>query len=60
VHDLAVSKLAAGREKDLEFVSGLVRHGLVNIGTLQERLDATALDDSRKRLCLGRLKRLSA
>ncbi len=27
--DLAVSKLAAGRPKDLEFVRALVRHGLV-------------------------------
>jgi hypothetical protein len=28
VHDLAVSKLVAGREKDLAFISGLVRHRL--------------------------------
>ena len=28
VHDLAVSKLVAGREKDLEFIAGLLRHEL--------------------------------
>jgi hypothetical protein len=28
--DLAVSKLVAGREKDLEFVSAMLRHGLVS------------------------------
>ena len=30
VHDLAVSKLVAGREKDLDFVGALLRHGLAN------------------------------
>jgi hypothetical protein len=29
--DLAVSKLAAGREKDLEFVSALFRHSLLKV-----------------------------
>jgi len=30
VHDLAVSKLVAGREKDLAFIAGLFRHQLVS------------------------------
>jgi hypothetical protein len=40
VHDLAFSKLAAGREKDLEFVGGLLHHHLANHGKLSERIDA--------------------
>lgn len=33
--DLAISKLAAGREKDLCFVTGLLRHGLVSSRDLE-------------------------
>lgn len=38
VHDLAVSKLCAGRQKDLEFVDGLVQSGLVDRTILLQRL----------------------
>lgn len=38
VHDLAASKLAAGREKDMEFVAVLFSHQLVSKLTLQERV----------------------
>ncbi len=38
-HDLAASKLAARREKDLEFVEALVKRGLLSRETLVERLD---------------------
>ena len=41
-HDLAVSKLAAGREKDIPFVAALIRHGLVRVETVSARLVATA------------------
>ena len=34
--DLAVSKLIAGREKDIRFVSDLMRHGLVSEREIQE------------------------
>ena len=37
-HDLAVSKLAAGREKDLAFVEAMVRKGLVSIDVLLDRI----------------------
>lgn len=43
VHDLAASKLAAGREKDIQFVEGLLAHQLVNQATLQERVKAIVL-----------------
>ena len=39
--DLAVSKLAAGREKDIVFVGGMIRHGLVtraDIGVVLDEL----------------------
>lgn len=36
-HDLAISKLAAGRPKDLEFVLALIRRGLLNVAELRER-----------------------
>jgi len=37
-HDCAVSKLFAGREKDLEFVASLLRHGMVNGRLIRERI----------------------
>lgn len=36
-HDLAVAKLAAGREKDTVFVDALVRAGLLHVATIRER-----------------------
>jgi hypothetical protein len=37
-HDLAASKLAAGREKDLEFVGALLDAGLIGLEVLAERV----------------------
>jgi hypothetical protein len=37
-HDLVVSKLVAGREKDLEFAAALLREGLVDAAALAERV----------------------
>jgi len=53
--DLAVSKLAAGREKDLSFVTGMLRHGLVDF-ELVDRIVAEVADDRREsvRSCLRR------
>jgi hypothetical protein len=49
VHDLAISKLAAGREKDLEFVEAMLAHSLTNIEVLRERLRDTERLDQAKR-----------
>lgn len=49
VHDLFVSKWVAGRDKDNAFCRALGIHGLVEEGTLRERLAATALADDRVR-----------
>ena len=38
IHDLAVSKLIAGREKDIDFLTGLLRHCLVRLPILRDRL----------------------
>jgi hypothetical protein len=43
VHDLLVSKLAAGRDKDLEFVREAIATGLAQEPILLERLDGTSM-----------------
>lgn len=44
VHDLAIAKYAAGREKDLEFTAALARHRMVSPDILHQRLAVTPLD----------------
>ncbi len=58
VHDLAVSKLVAGREKDLEFVAALLQHRMVADETLFARLGVTALSKERHGFFEARLDRL--
>ena len=60
IHDLAVSKLAAGREKDLAFLAGLFRHCLAQVEIVRTRLAATPLSAERRDLCSQRLARLAA
>jgi len=36
--DLAISKLAAWREKDRDFVAALLRHGITTAAEIEERL----------------------
>jgi hypothetical protein len=60
VHDLAVSKLVAGRHKDTDFVGALLRHHLVSADLLAERLAATPIDDAGRHAAEARLKRLRA
>ena len=59
VHDLAVSKLVAGREKDLRFVAGLLRHRLAKPEVIRDRLETTPIPIDRREICLDRLQRLS-
>jgi hypothetical protein len=58
IHDLAVSKLVAGREKDLEFLSGILRHRLASVESIRSRLGDTALPPERLATCLHRLDRI--
>jgi hypothetical protein len=57
VHDLAISKYVAGREKDLEFTRGLARHGMTEKKTLLRRVAATKLDAVLTRAVRGRIER---
>ncbi|MEZ0267241.1 MAG: DUF6036 family nucleotidyltransferase [Phycisphaerae bacterium] len=56
-HDLAVSKLAAGRGKDLAFVRTMLHAGLVIADVLRARLDTTpALHRERRDLAEALLR----
>lgn len=50
IHDLLVSKLIAGREKDLDFLREAARHQLANRETLLLRLQAVSADPELKEL----------
>lgn len=56
VHDLAISKLVAGRERDLEFVEVLVRERMVDPDLLRARLDALDLPEARMEMMRRRLR----
>jgi len=58
VHDLAVSKLVAGREKDVSFIRGLLRHGLANPELISKRLEMAPLSSDWRETSLSRLHRL--
>lgn len=47
-HDLAVSKLAAGREKDWPFVEAMLRYKLIGSDILLERLAVTSLSPPQR------------
>ena len=46
-HDLAASKLVAGREKDAPFVQALFEQQLIRLETLRERIDALPVASDR-------------
>ena len=46
-YDLAVAKLAVGREKDIDLLRVLLTRGLIDIETLQQRYQATPMDEKR-------------
>jgi len=56
VHDLAASKLVAGREKDLEFVRLLLRESMVAPDTLAARVEALPLAPDRLDLTRNRFR----
>lgn len=49
-HDLEFSKSAAGREKDIEFVSDLLKHHLINRGKILHLIDGVKDNDLNQRL----------
>jgi hypothetical protein len=58
VHDLGVSKLVAGREKDFDFLRGLLAHKFAEPETIENRLQQTPLSPEQRQTCSARLKRL--
>ncbi len=59
-HDLAISKLVAGRDKDLQFLAALLAHRLIDPDTIRSRLTVTSLAPDRRSLCEARWQRLAA
>lgn len=57
VHDLAVSKYVAGREKDREFTRQLARLGYTDRRILENRIGTMDLDASLEKLVRGRMAR---
>lgn len=57
VHDLALSKYVAGREKDLGFTRELAAHSMTDRKTLLKRLAATRLEAALARAVRGRIER---
>jgi hypothetical protein len=60
VHDLAASKLVAGREKDLDFVTILLSKDMIRLETMGERIGALPLAPERLMILNERLRRLKA
>lgn len=48
VHDLAISKIVAGRTKDLEFIQALIRHGMIRKNTMLARLAGAELQETER------------
>ena len=59
IHDLAVAKLVAGREKDCEFIRQLFRHDLAKVPMIEGRLRETPLSNEKFESALARLRRLA-
>ena len=47
-NDLAISKLAAGRDKDWVFVEALIEHRMVDPELIQQRLSSTSMTESQQ------------
>lgn len=57
VHDLAISKYVAGREKDRDFTRELAKHGMVRRDILLARERDTNLSQELRKLVKARLAR---
>lgn len=58
IHDLVISKLVAGREKDLDYAQEAARHGLLYEKALRDRLAGTHLLPEIRTLVAGRVTRI--
>ena len=57
-HDLAVSKLIAGRDKDFDFVSVMITAKIVSAAVVKERIKLTVADPSLLQRALAWVERL--
>ncbi len=57
VHDLAISKYVAGREKDREFTRELARHGMIRKSILLARFAQTQVHAAMVSVVKGRIER---
>lgn len=57
VHDLAISKYVAGREKDLEFTRELARQRMTLKETLIARLNETDIPEALRTIVMARVSR---
>jgi len=60
VHDLLISKLVAGRGKDLDFARAAAEHGLADGSTLRARLAETELEGRVREVVAARIGRIFA
>lgn len=56
IHDLLISKLIAGREKDRDFARAAARHGLARADVLLERLARTELEGALRSVVEARIR----
>lgn len=56
-HDLVVSKLVAGREKDISFAGALVRERLVDVSTLLDRAATITGPETVRDRVIGHIRR---
>jgi len=59
-HDLVVAKLAAGREKDRVFISGLLKRNLIEPNKIADRIVETRVSNEEKRRMLLLFNRLKS
>jgi hypothetical protein len=57
VHDLALAKYAAGREKDLEYTRELVKAGYVYERVLLDRVEGLPVQEALRSIIRGRIAR---
>ncbi len=53
-----VSKLYAGRDKDIEFISVALKTGIVDPKRIQSLIMTTPIENTMKEIALARLNRL--
>ena len=57
IHDLIISKLYAGRKKDIEFFQATINLGMLSQETCVKRMNKTSMTADRKHLIEERIKR---